>query len=827
MNPEADYSTWFVEFCRGLKRVPLRMIRLQDLDAVLNQEIEENGDVDLFTSVYRYPDADPNIGPVIGGLVFDLDDAENPENARREAVKLVNYLKRELEISEKSLDVCFSGYKGFSIVVNRRAFDFEPNEKLPLVHKSMVKEIAEALGLKTIDLKIYERRRLWRLVNTRNSKSGLFKIRLTSQELENMFIEDIRQLAMSPRSWRVEINHQYSEKARRFYLKHKKLVEEKLREKPALITPSSEYRGQDPPCIQRLLQGVEEGSRNNACFILAVYFAKQGLDLGQILSRLAGWNEKNVPPLEASELEATVKSAFQGVAENRYSIGCSNEVLETHCDVSKCALVKKGYIPESLRSKAEAFLKDPNLIERFLKNQEKVYGVVRDENVRKLCLLSYVSAYTDTPLPLTLQQIFSSGRTFIALKTAAYFPPEDTWQIGKLSPTALIHGHGSWDEEKKAWIVNLERKILVFAENPRFETLEMLRPLLSHDSYELMHRIAEKTKSGRISTTVAILRGWPVFVFAGSRMPASEEYKSRWLTASPDIRGEKIEAAIFKHAEKLEYPGRFVEDEETRVIKAAVQILRENHPIRVKIPFASKLAKHFRKKYPEDMRWFNAFTWLIKASAALHMFQRNRDAEGYVEASLRDLEVAYEIFRDFEFSTASGLGQHLITFWQALKEKGDTHDYDDAIAVFNQAFQKGISKRALKEFYLDQLEAGGFIDFEEDPEDKRRKRIKVLEPRGGRLFDYEAFMKEVKRGEKVAAEPVEKNSPPPEKDAAGEKQACFEFKNTYVREVPLLPGETSPACEYCGKPGGSIRLRNGGIHYVHDACLKAWEANHG
>jgi len=40
---------------------------------------------------------------------------------------------------------------------------------------------------------------------------------------------------------------------------------------------------------------------------------------------------------------------------------------------------------------------------------------------------------------------------------------------------------------------------------------------------------------------------------------------------------------------------------------------------------------------------------------------------------------------------------------------------------------------------------------------------------------------------------------------------------------PRIKVEYSHPCEYCGKPGGVVRLRHGMIYYVHDECLKDWE----
>jgi len=146
---EEDFSGWFVEFAEGLRRsIPPRMVPLRDLEKAMEEAKTRGagGDVDLFSSLYRYETEDPNVGPVIGGLAFDLDDSKDPERARKEAIELVKFLRNELGVREDSIDVCFSGSKGFSLVVNRHVFGFEPSEILPLVHRSMARE-RSSIGL--------------------------------------------------------------------------------------------------------------------------------------------------------------------------------------------------------------------------------------------------------------------------------------------------------------------------------------------------------------------------------------------------------------------------------------------------------------------------------------------------------------------------------------------------------------------------------------------------------------------------------------------------------------------------------------------------------
>lgn len=755
---EEDYSGWYVEFSEGLKRsVPPRMVLLRDLERVV-QEAKKKGadaDVDLFTSVFRYPSTDPYIGPVIGGLVFDLDDPKDPERARKEAVKLIEFLKNDLGIREDSIDVAFSGSKGFSIVVNRRVFGFEPSETLPLIHKSMAKEILETLSLDTLDSKIYERRRLWRVPDTRNSRSMRYKVRLTPQELEGLDFDKIWQIALQPRPQvpkpgTTGVIHRLSERARAFYLKHKAEVEKELSNKPIAFAPT-DFKGAIPICLASILnEGVDEGQRNASAFALSVFFAGARDSEQAIKARLLKWNRLNRPPLEDREIERTVESAIQGVVDGRYSVGCSNTILAEHCDIARCQIVKGGAIPPPLREKAEELLRDPEIIHKILHASER--QLTKDESLRTLEILVMASTFGPSPVVLQLSQVWSSGRTAITVAMADLLPDDRVWFLGALSPTALVHERGEWEEEKGGFVVNLEGKLLVFLENPDPKTYEKLRPLLSHDRPEIPYRFTDRTPKGSLRTMTSILRGWPGVIFCGSQMPATAEYSSRWITASPDVTGDKIGAVIERSGLEMKTPKQFEKGEEFAVVRAAFQILGENMRWKVTASFGDLLAKYFRKKDPTDMRRFKQFRDLICASTILHAFQREKDEDGNLKSVLGDVEIAYDCLKRIETTSIYGIGQHIIDYWnglKAIKEKGTYPiPYDQATSKFQEIFKRPVSKTWLHEGYLKPLEQAGLIDFQEDPEDKRKKNILVLEGKQEPLFDFEGFMKEAKERER-------------------------------------------------------------------------------
>ncbi len=91
-------------------------------------------------------------------------------------------------------------------------------------------------------------------------------------------------------------------------------------EKPAKVWFDNEelakqpYRSRDPPCIQALLKGANEGLRNEYGIRLASYYInfKQYSPKTVREDILKSWNKLNNPELPSKELDAIVRSAVQG-----------------------------------------------------------------------------------------------------------------------------------------------------------------------------------------------------------------------------------------------------------------------------------------------------------------------------------------------------------------------------------------------------------------------------------------------------------------------------------------------------------------------------------
>jgi hypothetical protein len=261
----------------------------------------------LFRSNFCYPTDDPYIGGVIGDFYLDFDCEENLDKAKKEAVAVVKKLK-EYDIPEEAIFVCFSGMKGFSVTVDHRVFNAEASADLPAIWKSITQELAAKLKLKTIDTGIYERRRLWRLPNSKHQKTGLYKLPITLLQLERTKVETIREIADMPRAPFTKTEAMPVPKAEALFLDHKGKVEAWVngRKKTFDITELKTQMN-DPPCIKRLLEtGAQKGERNNFTFQLALYYANKGLSQNENEERCIQFANKTQDPLPEREVRTIV-----------------------------------------------------------------------------------------------------------------------------------------------------------------------------------------------------------------------------------------------------------------------------------------------------------------------------------------------------------------------------------------------------------------------------------------------------------------------------------------------------------------------------------------
>jgi hypothetical protein len=139
-----------------------------------------------------------------------------------------------------------------------------------------------------------------------------------------------------------------------------------------LEKPKEGWKGPHPPCVKALLEGVEEGIRNEAGIRLASYLLNfRGLPKAKALAELQNWNDKNHPPLPQTELNNILKSA----EAHGYIYGCQDELLSRFCNEDECPFAgAEGAKPKVVHTPSAEF-PDGRLVEEAFDGKD-VYFLV-------------------------------------------------------------------------------------------------------------------------------------------------------------------------------------------------------------------------------------------------------------------------------------------------------------------------------------------------------------------------------------------------------------------------------------------------------------------
>ena len=152
---------------------------------------------DYYRSVYRYNEAQykefqktHSVGGVFDvttpSVVFDFDSKDNIEQARQDTAELVSRLIG-LGVSRDQILVAFSGNKGYSVELET-VHTFNPTQL-----KTLANNLAN--GLSTLDNKVYNASRIFRMPYTKHQVTGLYKLPITIEQLTELTSDQIRELA--------------------------------------------------------------------------------------------------------------------------------------------------------------------------------------------------------------------------------------------------------------------------------------------------------------------------------------------------------------------------------------------------------------------------------------------------------------------------------------------------------------------------------------------------------------------------------------------------------------------------------------------------------
>ncbi|HEY4963408.1 MAG TPA: toprim domain-containing protein [Candidatus Saccharimonadales bacterium] len=382
---------------------------------------------------------------------------------------------------------------------------------------------------------------------------------------------------------------------------------------------------------------------------------------------------------------------------------------------------------------------------------------IKHDNENKLVsFLCMLSAFTeDSQLNVSFNAPSSTGKTYIPIQVAQYFPDADVRQFGGASPTAFFHDNANFDKERNCYVVDLERKILVFLEQPHTKLQENLRPIMSHDKKEISYKITDKNQKGSNRAKNIVIRGFPATIFCSAGMRLDEQEATRAILLSPETSIEKVQEGVhlatLRSANKAEFLAKIEASPERQQLKDRVLAIKQENVDDVIVPDPASIERrflsHVQSTKPRHQRDVSHLLSIIKCITLLNVWFR-RDDKGNIVATQKDVDQGFEVWQKINKSQELNLPPYTYEFYKKFivpiyiaKNEGRNLDSKsiendlgvsrkDIIHLHYKLENRLVNEDILRRQILPMLEAAGLITQEKDPYDKRNKLIfpQLIEP---------------------------------------------------------------------------------------------------
>lgn len=360
-----------------------------------------------------------------------------------------------------------------------------------------------------------------------------------------------------------------------------------------------------------------------------------------------------------------------------------------------------------------------------------------DDDNKLITFLCCLSAYTDSSqFNIAFNAPSSTGKSYIPIEVSSLFPDEDVVSLGHCSPTAFFHDQSDFNRSTMTSIVNLERKIIIFLDQPHFQLLSRLRPLLSHDKKQFELKVTDKSNRGGLHTKNITVIGFPSVIFCTAGLNIDEQEATRFILLSPDMTQEKIRSAICAKIKKDSDLQKFKEELdanlERRLLKQRILAIKNAFIYDVKIQNEEVVRQRFMKPglylRPRHMRDIGKLLVLIKASALLNLWHRPKIGKNIV-ATDEDIEQGFELWEKIHVYQELNLPPYVYNFYREIIKPlcgdGKVTTRKDVQQKHVEVYKCPIGDFKLRTEILPVLESAALIVQEPDSEDKRRVLIYV------------------------------------------------------------------------------------------------------
>jgi len=361
-----------------------------------------------------------------------------------------------------------------------------------------------------------------------------------------------------------------------------------------------------------------------------------------------------------------------------------------------------------------------------------------DDTNKAIVFYCMLSSFTEEDqFNISFNAPSSTGKTYLPLEIASFFPQENVKEIGYCTPTAFYHD-GEVNKEDCTVNIDFTNKILIFLDQPKPDLLERLRPILSHDKKVTHAKITDKSKNIGQRTKNVSLNGFPAVIFCSAGLKMDEQEGTRFLLLSPETTQEKLRASVYektmKNCDPKAYRTLLNIDPYRRLLMDRIVAIRDAEIKQVVIKNKERVfeefksnREYFKPKYSRDISRIISF---IKTSALLNLWFRERNGDEII-ANEEDINSGFKLWNKIALTQDLNLPPYVYNMYfevlmPAREEKGKLLERQDIIRKHYKVYGRPLPEWQLNREILPLLEMASMIVQEPNPDDRRKRLIKLV-----------------------------------------------------------------------------------------------------
>ncbi len=297
-------------------------------------------------------------------------------------------------------------------------------------------------------------------------------------------------------------------------------------------------------------------------------------------------------------------------------------------------------LTEAQKLEALEFLRRPDLVELILSDMEEL-GYVGEERSKLLAYLIGISRKLENPLSGIIRSQSGAGKSGLSGLVGQLTPPEDVIHYSRVSAHALAYSGKDF----------FKRKLLIMEERVGGEAADYYIRILQ-SSHKIRQAVVIKDPAtGKMKTQEFEVEGPIAYLETTTESQINHENATRCFELFLD-ETEAQTQRIHERQRRARSLERLRRADRQKILERHHNAQRLLERVKVVIPYVDLLS--FPSRWLRTRRDHERFLCLIEASAFLHQHQRSRKSitgpEGeeipYIEATLEDYRLAYELARD-------------------------------------------------------------------------------------------------------------------------------------------------------------------------------------